>query len=512
MTDPTGPTVPEPPPTSGAGAVGPPPRTSRWTAGRVALVVIGSILSLIGLAALTGGAALAWAAATQRDDDGFFTTDTERFSSGTFAITSDDVDLGDEARPGDWGFDPGDLLRLRVRAQPADADASLFIGIARADDVDAYLGGVARDVVEEVDYDPFEVEYRNIAGDREPDPPQEQDIWVVSSEGSGRQTIEWELESGDWAVVLMNADASRGVVADVEVAVEVKHLWAITIVILSIGAVLLVGGVVLILIGGHRAHRPEPPQPGAYPSPAPAAMAPPTEIAAAPETAPPPTPTDPVALAGRLDEPLSRWLWLVKWILAIPHVIVLVFLWIAAIVMTVVAGVAILFTGRYPRGIFDFTVGVLRWTWRVVYYATSVLGTDRYPPFTLASRPDYPATLEVAYPERLSHGLVLVKWWVLAIPHYIVIGIIGTGWWWGAFDLDRDGWWFGNRGGGGLLGILVLVAGVRLLFTARYPREMYALLMGLNRWVFRVAAYALLMTDEYPPFRLDQGATGTENR
>ena len=134
-----------------------------------------------------------------------------------------------------------------------------------------------------------------------------------------------------------------------------------------------------------------------------------------------------------------------------------------------------------------------------------MLGTDRYPPFSLKPDANYPAGLDVAYPAQLSRGLVLVKWWLLAIPHYAIVAIIGTGWWWGALRLDRR--WNNNWGfwGGGLLGVLVLVAAVRLLFTGRYPRDMFALVMGLNRWVFRVAAYALLMTDVYPPFRLDQG-------
>jgi Domain of unknown function (DUF4389) len=214
--------------------------------------------------------------------------------------------------------------------------------------------------------------------------------------------------------------------------------------------------------------------------------------------------TYPVQLTAEFDPRLSRGLWLVKWLLAIPHYVVLAFLWAAFLVTTVIAGFAILFTGRYPRPLFDFNVGVLRWSWRVGFYASGALGTDRYPPFTLA-RTDYPADFDVAYPERLSHGLVLVKSWLLAIPQLIIVALFTAD-----IPLWRtatNDWGSGNQGTAGisLLGILVVIAGLCLLFTGRYPRPLFDFVIGVNRWVYRVLAYVALMRDEYPPFRLDQG-------
>jgi hypothetical protein len=210
----------------------------------------------------------------------------------------------------------------------------------------------------------------------------------------------------------------------------------------------------------------------------------------------------PLQLEGHLEPRLSRWLWLVKWLLVIPHAIVLVFAWIALFFLTVFAFFAILITGRYPRSVFDFNVGVLRWTWRVAFYSYSALGTDRYPPFALADDDGYPARLDVEYAHSLSRGLVLVKWWLLAIPQYIVVGIFAGGAWAGVNAANDNGAWVY---GGGLIGVLVFIAAVVLLFTGSYPRAIFDFVMGMNRWVFRVAAYVLLMTDKYPPFRLDMG-------
>jgi len=194
----------------------------------------------------------------------------------------------------------------------------------------------------------------------------------------------------------------------------------------------------------------------------------------------------PVSITGELTEPPGRGWWLLKWLLAIPHYIILFFLWIAFVVVTIIAFFAILFTAKYPKGLFDFNVGVMRWTWRVGFYSYQALGTDMYPPFTLQAG-GYPADLEVAYPERLSRGLVLVKWWLLAIPQYIVVSAFQGGW--------------GPRSGG-LVFILAIFAGVSLLFKRRYPKDIFAFVIGMNRWTYRVYAYAALMTDRYPPFRL----------
>ena len=188
-------------------------------------------------------------------------------------------------------------------------------------------------------------------------------------------------------------------------------------------------------------------------------------------------PAYPLQLRGDLSPDLSRWLWLVKWLLIIPHLIVLLVLSIVSLILTIVAFFAILFTGKYPRGMFNFNVNVLRWKWRVLFYSYLALGTDRYPPFSLTPD-DYPANLEVEYPERLSRLKVLFKWWLLAIPHYILLEALF-----------------------GLAFTLTIFAGVVMLFRGYYPRDMFEVIMGFDRWMLRVAGYVTLLYDDYPPFR-----------
>lgn len=483
-TPPNPPPLTPPPPYPSPARHGPP-------VGRIVLVVLGVLVLVVALVAMLGGGFLLWAYGTQRDDDGFFTTPSGRFETTTSAITSREIDLGVEPDGDERFVDLGDLATVRIEADPV-GERALFVGIAREADVEAYLDGVAHAEVVDVDGDPFSVSYEYRTGDRRPPRPSTEPIWVARAQGRGPQVVDWDLESGKWAIVVMNADASPGVAA--EASVGVKADW-----VLPVGIGLLAGGLgfgalgtVMLVVGAVGLAR-RAPAGGAEPAP----VAPAAPLA--------------LRLEGHLDEPLSRWLWLVKWILVIPHLFVLLALWFAFAVLTFVAFFAILVTGRYPRALFDFNVGVLRWSWRVAFYSFGALGTDRYPPFTLARVDDYPARLDLGYPEQLSRGLVLVKWWLLAIPHYFVVAVIG-----GGLAFGGAGWLSDREprflAGGGLLGLLVLFAAVALLFTARYPRGLFDLVVGLNRWVYRVVVYAALLRDEYPPFRLDQGATDPSTR
>jgi hypothetical protein len=192
---------------------------------------------------------------------------------------------------------------------------------------------------------------------------------------------------------------------------------------------------------------------------------------------------DPVRVRSDIDAP-SRWLWLAKWcVLAVPHYPILIGLYLLYPLVTIAAGVAIVFTGRYPRALFDFNVGVLRWSWRLMNYRFPMNCTDKYPPFTLASVPDYPADLEVDYPERLANRAVLLQRWLLGLPQIIL-----------CWSLEP------------FLQTLCVVNAVWLGCIGTINQGMFDLLMGIVRWRYRVAVYVSLMRDEYPPFRMDLGS------
>jgi hypothetical protein len=207
-----------------------------------------------------------------------------------------------------------------------------------------------------------------------------------------------------------------------------------------------------------------------------------------------------VRIEGDLEDGLSRWLWLVKWFLLIPHFIILAFLWLGVIVVTLISFVVLLFGGRYPQGLFNFNLGVLRWSWRVLFYSYGALATDRYPPFTMADVPDYPARLDVDYPDDQRHGFPLIGWWLAGIPQYVIAGLlagVGAGASTGASGATRPT--------GGVIDALMVVVAILLLIGKGYPRPVFNIAMGFQRWAIRAGVYALGMTREYPPFRVDGG-------
>ena len=486
------------------------------------MLVLGTLSALLGLGLLAAAVAAGFANYLQRDN-GYFTTPSERYSTNSYALTTPRLDIMTEGGVPDTA--PVGVVGSVMIGGSAVSGKEIFIGVGPRNEVAAYLDGVSHAEIAEVRFNPFQVEYRDQAGARIPARPADQGFWAASVTGAGEQQLEFDLRSGSWAVVIMNADASAPVTVDMKAGARSNLLWPVFIGLLISGIVLLLIGVPLIVLGAAGLGRgkngqPLPGQPvygepgaGRPVSGQPAAGQPsatgsaplPYAAGAVPGALPGAAPASgvvyPARLSGYLDPDLSRWKWLFKWLLAIPHFIVLFFLWFAFVVVTIIAWFAILFTGRYPRSLFNFNVGVLRWSWRVSFYSYAAIGTDIYPPFTL-ERTDYPADFDVDYPEKLSRGLVLVKSWLLAIPHLLIIALLtGAPQTW----VYREGDWVQVGTGFSLFGLLVVIAGVILLFTGVYPRGMFDFLMGLNRWIYRVTTYVGLMRDEYPPFHLDMG-------
>jgi hypothetical protein len=435
------------------------------SAGKVASLVVGSLILIVAVGILFGGGALVGIDRGFTDKDGFLTVPPADLERDTYAVAAEAVFEGDWV----WWYRHPTTVRIRMTGE-----RPVFLGIAARADLEAYLSDVSYSEIERIDFDDYRkdrvwtTEYSDHIGPNAPTPPSDQMFWHASAQGEGTQTLTWEIEPGDWMLVVMNADGSRGIEVTGTVGAETPWLLAVGIGLLAVGIVVGAIGLAIILVVARSARSVEPQEPA--------------------EAQPTVSGGFPLEFKAELTEPLSPALWLVKWFLLIPHCFVLPFLWAGFAFSWIVALFAILFTGRYPRGLFDYNVGVMRWTWRVAFYCYQALGTDQYPPFSLRSG-GYPADLDVAYPERLSPGLALVKWWLLAIPHYIVIGVFQGG-------AGFYSW--------GLVTILTMFAAVTLLFTGRYPKDIFRLVVGMNRWAFRVFAYAALMTDKYPPFRLEQ--------
>jgi hypothetical protein len=215
---------------------------------RIALTVTGALASLVATALVVGGIAAVWGDA-QKDSDGYLTTHTQRFEAGTRALASDnlDVDLGDA----DWLADTDDLGKLKVTAESRD-DRALFVGVARTGDVEKYLSGVPHTTVDDVEVSPFEADYTRHAGNRHPVSPEHAGIWAASSHGKGEQAIDWEIEDGDWSIVVMNADGSLGVDADISAGASIPFLDELGWSAIGSGAFALVLGIGLIALAIRR--------------------------------------------------------------------------------------------------------------------------------------------------------------------------------------------------------------------------------------------------------------------
>jgi hypothetical protein len=254
------------------------------SAGRVILIVLGSIGVLVGLALAAGGGFLLWADRTQRED-GYLTTPSERFATQTYALTRTRLEI-DTDGPG-WLLNESWFGKVRIRGESPGAKM-LFIGIGPEAAVAKYLGSVAHANVEDIDFDPFRVTYLPIAGGAPQGPPTEQRFWAVSASGVGTQTVTWKVREGDWSVVLMNADGSRAVVADIDLGAKLSFLLWVAIGSL-IGGVLVIGGSTALIVLAARTQHP-PPAPSVPPTAAhPSSSAPPAELPDRSEEPPPPS-------------------------------------------------------------------------------------------------------------------------------------------------------------------------------------------------------------------------------
>ena len=228
------------------------------SAGRVVLIVLGGIGVLFGLALMAGGGFLLWADRTQRDD-GYLTTPTERFATPSYALTRTRLEV--DTNGAGWVLNESWFGKIRIRGESSD-HKTLFIGIGPAAEVSKYLGDVAHANVQDLDFDPFRATYLPITGGAPEGPPTNQGFWAASASGVGTQTLTWKVQDGDWSVVLMNADGSRGVSADIDLGAKLSFLLWVAVGVL-IGGVLVTAGSTGLIVLAARKPRPPPAPPEA---------------------------------------------------------------------------------------------------------------------------------------------------------------------------------------------------------------------------------------------------------
>ena len=217
----------------------------RTTGGRIALIVTGAVAGMLALGALAVGAGSLWADG-EKNDQGYLMTDSERFAAGTRALATDNLDVDLDGV--DWLVDSGDLGKVQLEVA-SEGDEPVFVGIARTEEVASYLRGVGHTRVTNVDAFPFEASYRRESGKRRPAAPARESFWATSTQGRGTQTLDWRVDEGNWSVVVMNADGSRGVAADVSAGAKAPFLDELGFGAIGVGGALLAGALALIVLG-----------------------------------------------------------------------------------------------------------------------------------------------------------------------------------------------------------------------------------------------------------------------
>jgi hypothetical protein len=205
-------------------------------AGKIALTVIGGFGVLLSAALLAGGVSLIDGEAPGTDANGYYSTDAHHLGTPTRALASDGLDIDSDAG---WFLDDGRFASVQVSGSSTDPRKDIFIGVASRTAVATYLDGVAWDEVSDLDVDPFQVHTERHEGAEAPGAPASQPIWEASVQGAGEQTLEWDVEQGDWSIVVMNGDGSAGVQSDLELGARLK--WAFEI---GLGAI--IGGAFLL--------------------------------------------------------------------------------------------------------------------------------------------------------------------------------------------------------------------------------------------------------------------------
>jgi hypothetical protein len=221
--------------------------TQRLGRGRLARLVFGSLGLLAGLALIGGAVAAIVGLETNRDSTGYFVTHTHHYQTSSYALSTESLNVG-----GITGALEAGLVRLRIAATSPDAAKPLFIGIARTKDVNRYLARVEHDELRNINFEPFRIDYRRLGTGAPPALPVRQSFWRVRASGTGTQTISWPVKKGQWTALVMNADGSRNVSVDTQLAARLAGAWWFFAAAFVLGALSLAGGIALVRSGARR--------------------------------------------------------------------------------------------------------------------------------------------------------------------------------------------------------------------------------------------------------------------